>query len=824
MMRLGLLAVCLSSSVLAQTSAVSTTDLSRGVTLLPNSVSFSDEATSLVYNPAGLGRVGTFNAIFVHDHSNTRALQSSGIWVGTSLGDMLGLGLGFEFMVPDRGLQRGKTSVGLGVGPKVLSLGSTINWFNGGLANDMISADLGLQSMPARWLSFGAMVRNLNTPANGLTAFNREYSLGFGVRPLGERLSIGVDWIINERLAPEVSRMQYTLNVEPVRGLHVLGGFSHSFAAGAAAFGHVGVGLDFEHFGYTQGVSFTATQANFQFMGRFSADRYPSIVPSKKIAVASLGDIGSNATSTVGSLLGLAAEDRYLRFLRFLERASEDPELSAVVLKVEGASVGFARADEVRSGILKLRAAGKKVIAYALSIGDAEYVMTSACDTVYAAPGAMIMVDGLRSSTLFFGGFAEMFGITVDVARVGAYKNFPDQFTRREMSAEQKEAINAYLDTTQKMVTERVTSSRKVSAEGWQAFTDEALQPPKRAKELGIIDDVLTPQQLDEQVQAAVPGAYVDASYRPFSSRSTRWGSKREIAIVPVLGNITGGKSQSSPLGVGMTVGAETFIEAINEAAADDDVVAIVIRVDSGGGDAMASDLMYRAVVEARKKKPIVASMGDVAASGGYYAAMGAEEIWASPTTLTGSIGVFFAKPAVRNIANGIGIYQESISRSKLAGMTDLFDPWTEEQRVAVQAWVNDSYDTFITEVAVSRKLDKAAVDAVARGRVWSGEDAKARGLVDHLGGLMEAVNAAKAKAGLEPDDRDFALTLYQGNGGLLSGVLTAAAPSALLELKLPSAKLPLGLDTLLERLGPDAWLLDKPTVQARMEYSLELR
>jgi protease-4 len=233
---------------------------------------------------------------------------------------------------------------------------------------------------------------------------------------------------------------------------------------------------------------------------------------------------------------------------------------------------------------------------------------------------------------------------------------------------------------------------------------------------------------------------------------------------------------------------------------------------------------MYRAVIEAKKKKPVIASMGDVAASGGYYVAMGADEIWASPTTLTGSIGVFFAKPAVRDFANKLGVFQESLNRGRNAGLTDLFDPWTDEQRAVAQGWVDDFYDTFITEVAASRKLDKAAVDAVARGRVWSGEDAKTRGLVDNLGGLMDAVAAAKTKAGLASDDRDVSVSLYQPTSGVLTTVLSATAPSALLDLPLPSAKLPLGLDALLEQLGPDAWLLTKPTVQARMEFSLELR
>jgi protease-4 len=302
-----------------------------------------------------------------------------------------------------------------------------------------------------------------------------------------------------------------------------------------------------------------------------------------------------------------------------------------------------------------------------------------------------------------------------------------------------------------------------------------------------------------------------------------RWGSRRKIAIVPVLGSITGGRNQSSPIG-GAISGADSFLEALREAVADPDVKAIVLRVDSGGGDGLASDLMYRAVLEAKKKKPIVASMGDAAASGGYYVAMGADQIWANPTTLTGSIGVFYAKPAIKNFANKYGVTQESISRGKLAGVADLFEPWTDAQRVAAQRWIDDFYDTFITEVAASRKMKKEDVDAVARGRVWSGRDAKTKGLVDELGGLMDAVRAAKVKAGFDAKDDDFQLPIYSAPGSLLGSLLGVAAPTVM-EQPLPQPDpLPAALDPIVRQLGPHGWLFGPPAVQARLEYGLDIR
>lgn len=820
--RLMLVAALLAADAFAQTINLANSDPSRGVTLLPDSLAFADESTALTYNPAGLGRVGPWNLVYVHERSQTRSLVGNALFGAASLGDVFAFGAGVNTITGGGNLT--KLSLGTAFGPQAFSGGASLNWLVNGDTKGMFVLDLGLQSRPLRWLSFGATVRNVNAPTNGngLT-LPREWGLGVGLRPFEEVVTLGVDWYFPEQRLVESSRLQYTAKATIVRGLRVSAGVSHGFVPQTPLAFHAGLGIDLENVGYTQGFGTSGGAYDFQFMGRVSAGKYGSIVPSKKLAVISIGDIGSEGGSTIGSLLGVAAEDRYVRFLRFLDRASHDPELAAVLIKIEGAGVGLARADEVRAGIERLRAAGKKVYAYILSVGDAEYLMASACDAIFSAGEAMYIVDGVRSSITYYGGAAEQLGIGVDVARVGAYKSFPDQFTRKDMSDEQRETLNAFLDTADALLTERVTNRRGMSADAWKAGLDEGIKPPRRAVELKQIDAVVTPQQLDERLKAELPEVKATKSYRPFDARDVRWGSRRKIAVVPVLGSISGGRNQSSPVG-GAISGAESFIEAIGEAAQDPEVKAIVLRVDSGGGDGLASDLMYRAVLEAKKKKPVVASMGDAAASGGYYVAMGADEIWANPTTLTGSIGVFYAKPAIKNLANKYGVTQESITRSRLAGVADFFDPWTEDQRLAAQKWIDDFYDTFITEVAASRKMKKEDVDLVARGRVWSGKDAKARGLVDSLGGLMEAVQSAKVKGGIDEKDDDFQLVIVQSSGSLLGSLIGVAAPSVL-DQPLPApSPIPAALDPLVKQLGPYGWLFGPPAVQARLEYDVQLR
>lgn len=818
------------SVVFAQTAQVGGTDLSRGTNLLPGSTAWTDEATSIVYNPAGLGRVGRFNAWYVHERSNVRIMDNDGVWAATSVGDVIGLGLGLEWLRPGpgRGVDRAKTTLAFSGGPQQLSVGAAINWLWGGPLS-ALSVDLGVQSRPLRWLSFGALVRNVNTPSFNNPNFfgagptlNREWSVGLGLRPFGERVTVGVDWIVPEQTALRQSRLQYTLQARVVNGVRLMAGFSHDFTPTSPLYVQGGVGLDLEHFGYTQGVGYSDGQLNWQFAARVSADSFASVIPQQKIAVVSLSGITGPSGGTLGSLLGVAEEDRYLRFLRFLELAARDPELKGVVLKVEGTDLGLARADEVRSAILKLRAAGKKVYAYVFSTSDVEYLLISACDGLYLTTEANVLVDGLRSSVTFFGGTAKRFNVEIDVARVGAYKNFPDQLTRADMSDEQRETINAVLDTNTRVIADRIKESRGIEPDAWQAALDEGLKPPTRAVALRQFDGVMTPTQFDEFLGDQLPGARVSRGYRPFDTRDDRWGSKPAIAIVPVLGSITGGKSGGSILG-GENAGAESFISALQEAVEDPSVKAIVLRVDSGGGDGMASDLMYRAVLEAKKKKPVITSMGDVAASGGYFVAMGADTIVASPTTLTGSIGVFFVKPALKGLAEDFGVNQVTVSRGKLAGIDDVYAPWSDEQRAAAQSWVDAFYDSFITEVAASRKLSKEQVDQVARGRVWSGADAKEKGLVDRLGGLMDAIALAREQ-GHAPEDAE--LKIFQDSGGLVGSVMGAAVPDALLSRELPAQARPLppGFEALTRQLGRSAWILEAHGVQARMEYDVEQR
>ncbi|XXF75999.1 signal peptide peptidase SppA [Myxococcaceae bacterium GXIMD 01537] len=802
----------------------------RGVTLPPTSLALVDEATALSVNPAALRFVGPAQLFYVHERNLARDQVGDGVFLGaTPLG--LGLGVALQWIRGHGQPDYRKTSWGLSLGSRTLALGGTYNTYGSDDEDidELSSFDLGLAWRPARAFAFGALVSNIDAPQEGPLKLRREYTLGVGLRPLGERYSLGVDYLFRDGDGFDAGRFTYTLQAEIIPGVRASAGVSHVVAGPSEVALQAALTVDLSHFGLTYAAGGGDGGMDNVLMVRLSQEPYRSLRPSGGIVtLVDLNDALSGGSSPALSLLGVTESDPYLRTLRFLQLAAEDKRLRGVVLKLEGLpGAEWGRAEELRQAVLALRKAGKQVLAVLFNCDDTCYLVASAADRVYALQESMLPINGLAAHVTSIGGTMEKLGVTWDVARVGAYKTAPEQLTRTEMSPAQRETVDAYLDNEVAWYEAAVVAGRKVPVERLREAWSDGLVTARRAQALGLVDRVVSPAELDKEVDKWLPGASYRPDYSPRDERDTQWGRPRKLAIVPVLGTIAGGRSRRSPLGGDAIAGAETVVRALQRAQDDPNVVAIVVRVDSGGGDVLASDLMYRAVLEARKKKPVVASMGDVAASGGYYAAMGAEEIFALPTTLTGSIGVFYLKPAVEQLGRKLGVNREALTRAPLADMFDIWAPWTPAQQKAAQAWVDDSYDNFITEVAASRKLDKQTVDGLARGRVWAGKPAQERKLVDQLGGLVEALAAARKRAGVSPTE-ELDVAVYGEPAGFFSsfdgepGVLARLLPEALGAP--PPPVLPEGVRALAAEAGLTAPELLEPGMKAQLPFSLSVR
>lgn len=459
-----------------------------------------------------------------------------------------------------------------------------------------------------------------------------------------------------------------------------------------------------------------------------------------------------------------------------LEKASEDKSLSGVILHIKGTSVGWAKLNEIRQAIQKVRKNDKKVYAWIESGMTKDYLLATACDEIVMPESASLILLGLRAEVSFYKNLFDWLNVKPDVLRVGEYKSAAEPYTRTDMSPAFREEMEAILDNYYGQIVDTISKDRGLADNKVEAAIDAGPYMAADAKERGLIDHLAYEDQLpklitggDKNKDVKIIKKYakkrLDTDFSGIAGliklmdllagidSSQRIGSGPRVAVIYATGAImSGSSSQGGLFGVNV-LGSDTFIKAVEKAAKDDQVKAIVVRVDSPGGSALASDLMWRALEESGK--PLVVSMGDVAASGGYYISMGAERIFAEPGTLTGSIGVVGGKLAVEGLYNKIGITTSVISRGKNSGTFSPMTGFTESEKAAVTKLLHAVYKQFTEKAAEGRKMKYDQLEKLARGRVYTGEMALKIGLVDELGTLEEAIEYAR-KLGKIPEGDKF--------------------------------------------------------------------
>lgn len=468
------------------------------------------------------------------------------------------------------------------------------------------------------------------------------------------------------------------------------------------------------------------------------------------------------ADEPLAKAFGVAQPQSFTSLLTQLRKAKVDNRIGAVLLDINFPGIGWGKADELRDAVKDLRASGKPVYAY-MEIGtNKEYYIATAAEKIFLPPSGDIYINGLAAEAMFYKGSLDKLGVEVDAIQIGPkYKSAPDQYTKTTMGDGQREVINAVVDEYFARFTSGIAESRKKDVNDVKTLIDGAPYNAKQAKELGLIDDAFYREQVDTELKAKLGYKDTDklrtvrgSEYREIPSDTLGLNSGEKVAIIYASGAIMSGRSSSGVLN-GETVGSDTIVAAVNDAAKDTSVKAIVLRVDSGGGSALASDLMWYALENAKAKKPVVVSMGDVAASGGYYIACNANKIVAEPSTITGSIGIFVLKPNIKGFYDWIGVSNEYTMRGKNAGIFRATEKWSPEERAKMEAQIGSVYyDSFIPKVAKGRNKTDEEANALGQGRVWTGTQAKANGLIDEFGGLEKAIDIAKELANL-PADKD---------------------------------------------------------------------
>jgi protease-4 len=489
--------------------------------------------------------------------------------------------------------------------------------------------------------------------------------------------------------------------------------------------------------------------------------RGPAIAQGSVLVIDIEGSYVESAQPPLLSRLTSEPPRPLASLLSELALAERDTRLAAVVLRVRGLDVGWAKAQEIRDAIARLGERGRRTIAY-LEVesfsGNLEYYVASAAQEVFVSEATRVPLIGLAGEFLFFGGLFEKLGVGLEVERVGEFKSAVETFAGRQMSDAAREMETALLDSIDGQFVAGIARSRTLTPEAVRAAIDAAPAEPGELEKLGLVDGTL---RFEEVIARAGGGPEVDEDvYQHVEPASVGFKPVATLALVYGSGTVTTGEGSTTPSG-SPVLASETVSKALSDAADDAGIAAIVFRIDSPGGGSLAADVVWNAVRRAREKgKPVIASFSDVAASGGYYVAASADAIVASPATLTGSIGVFAIRPVLGGLLAKLDIGVEAITRGPHADLQLASKPLSPESRAHMRREVNSVYELFVKRVADGRKLDLARVDAVGRGRVWTGAQAAERGLVDELGGLHEAVVRAKAQLKLDPN-ADVALIPY---------------------------------------------------------------
>jgi len=489
----------------------------------------------------------------------------------------------------------------------------------------------------------------------------------------------------------------------------------------------------------------------------------PDVADNSVLVLRLSGDLPDYvAEEPLVKAFGIRQKQSFSSLLTQLRKAKVDNRISAVMLDIDFPGIGWGKADEFRNAVKDFKASGKPVYAY-MEIGtNREYYLATAADKIFVPPSGDIYINGFAAEAMFYKGSLDKLGIEAEVIQIGPkYKNAPDQYTKKEMGDGQREVLNAVLDEYFSRFTNAIAESRKKSVDDVKGLVDGAPYNAVQAKSLGLIDDAFYREQVDTDLKAKLGYKEDDklrtisgGDYREIPSDSLGLNKGEKVAIIYASGAINVGHSTNGPLN-GEMVGSDTIVSAINDAAEDKGIKAIVLRVDSPGGSALASDLMWHAIENAKTKKPFVVSMSDVAASGGYYIACNANKIVAEPSTITGSIGMFLGKPVVKGLYDWLGVTNQYVMRGKNSGIFRETEKWTPEERAKMEEMAKGVYyDNFLPKVAKGRGKTDEEINTIGQGRVWTGTQAKANGLIDEFGGLERAIDIAKSLANL-PADKD---------------------------------------------------------------------
>jgi len=732
----------------------------------PTSVATTSDVFSLQSNPAGLGINDGFQIGLVGVANKALSdLGSYYISVGSEGG-----GSGFAIhKFGDIYRYRYATSVELTRGSY---LGAGIDF-----GKDMLPEYLiGLTIRPARFVSLGGAIFNLNQN----NSRDADIRAGLGLRPFGERFTLSGDVIYNYNMIHDDydTNWEVLLSARIVDGVTLKGFYNQSVnpVNSDEKFNTIGigVGINLKHQsieGASEVSGDDGAYANGVYAYHYSSASRHSIFspikPTKFVMMEIEGPLleDKGPFSFLGRPKGRTITDLILE----LKNYSEQNDIAGVVLYLKNPVGGPAQFQEFRQALQRFQETGKKVYVYMDGAGNMQYYLASVADKVLLNPAGNVWLTGLSAQLMYVKNLLGKLGIKAEVVHIGKYKSAFDMYTRDTTTTANAEQINAYLDDLYEMMTRDIALSRDINQDSLKALIDRGPFVAKTALERGLVDSLMYHDELTKFVEKRTFGGKYNMISERMYNQQGHWGYQwkppvtDKIAVIYAVGAIVPGKSQRSPFTGSLSMGSETIAKAIKSARKDNRVKAIVMRINSPGGSSLASDIIWREVyltTTGKNAKPFIVSMGDVAGSGGYYIAVAADTILADESSLTGSIGVIAGSFSLEGLFSKISVNTDTFKRGEHSNFLSADHNMSEEERQKLLDLISDTYGIFVNKAAEGRGLDPDSIDALGRGRIYSGTDAESVGLVDKVAGLHQALNIAQRAAGI-PLEQEVALEYY---------------------------------------------------------------
>lgn len=716
-----------------------------------SSASTNDDSTSMVINPGGIG-IRADGEIFL-SNSISPNFNKADLGQTNVFGTYGNFNLGYQQFTPRGKLLSPMRKFIVGAGYPIfdgLSFGiaySNIQTTDNSNLNTN-SIDIGILTRPTDFLSIGLVARNLNNPILGTNTIGRTYAGSFGIRPGGwDRLTVTVDGEWVEGSPADRIRGLVGIESEFINGVLLKGRVSSD-----AAFKNIGwsleAGINFPYLSIGYGKSF-ASEGRDAAYAKLSLNKSRTLFEADDSSMAELsmnGFIPSTKDMGVG-LFANISENSVFDYLENIEKAKKDKSIAGIILNMNNFSSGISNNEEIRKKLEDFKKSGKKVIAYVRSLDMNQYYLASVADRIVMHPIGEIQLQGIGGSQYYYKGLMDKLGVESQYERIGKYKSAVEPETRTNASEPEKEQTNALLKDLYSSMSKAITSSRKITEDQLKSIVDnKTMINPNDAKDLKLVDQIAYYDNIGKIAAELMNknGKYPLVKIANVSYKKYNWKDENKIAVINASGAIVEGESSRDFLSGQTTIGAETIARMLDKARRDDDIKAVVLRVDSGGGSSLASDIISREVSRYKEdKKPIVISMANVAASGGYWITTDADKVVANENTITGSIGVYTGKLNISKLLDKLGVTTETFKIGEHADAFSESRPFTDSERKMLQDSAQFIYRTFLERVATGRKMTVARADELGQGRVYSGAKAKELKLVDEIGGIDKAIEIA---------------------------------------------------------------------------------